>query len=133
LLELDGARHVADGKGLTSGLSYQVASPKAIAAKRGALEDFLRRPARARHWALAHLDEYASARASVINLPAAAAKRWFERARILPVPIDPALVAEQQRGVELYAKAAVIKSHFDIGDAFDRSFNTAVLGLETPR
>ncbi len=126
MLEIEGGRRVVDGQGITNGLSYQVASPGAIADKHAALEDYVRRHARARLWVLDHADEYATAWAALMNLPAAAAKLWFERAQVRPIAIDDVVVADQQRVVDLYAKAGVIKTSFPVEGAFDRSFNTAV-------
>jgi sulfonate transport system substrate-binding protein len=133
MLEIEGGRRIVDGQGITNGLSYQVASPGAIADKRAVLEDYVRRHARARLWVLDHADEYATAWATLMNLPAAAAKLWFERAQIRPVAIDDGVIAGQQHVVDLYAKAGVIKTSFPVEAAFDRSFNAAVaLAVQQP-
>src|SRR4051812_29025011 len=57
---VDGYRIVADGgNGLLTGLSYLVASDRAIAGRREALVDFTRRLAAARRWAQSHPADYA--------------------------------------------------------------------------
>lgn len=55
----DGAREVVNGRDLMSAQSYTVASTEAIAGRRTALEDFLRRLRVARDWGLAHPEEQA--------------------------------------------------------------------------
>jgi sulfonate transport system substrate-binding protein len=124
MLEIsDGARRIADGNGFSANKSYVVASLDAIRDKRAALADFTRRLNRARQWALQHPDQYADEWAKTTGNPAAVAKRWFTRAQIQGMPMDDALVADQQSIVDLYAKAGVINKRFTVGDAFDRSFN----------
>jgi sulfonate transport system substrate-binding protein len=124
MLELsEGARRVADGNGFAADKSYLVAGLGAIREKRAALADFARRLNRARQWALQHTDQYADTWAKITGNPPAVAKRWFTRAQIHGVPMDDALVADQQSIVDLYAKAGVIKTRFSVSEAFDRSFN----------
>ena len=127
MLELsDGARRVADGNGFPSNKSYLVAGLDAIRDKRAALTDFARRLNRARQWALQHPDQYADVWAKTTGNSAAVAKRWFTRAQIHAVPMDDALVADQQSIVDLYAKAGVINRRFVVSEVFDRSFNNTV-------
>lgn len=129
MLELaDGARRVADGNGFPSNKSYLVAGLGAIRDKRAALTDFARRLNRARQWALQHPDQYADVWAKSTGNSPAVARRWFARAQIHGVPIDDALVADQQSIVDLYAKAGVINKGFSVSQAFDRSFNIADAG-----
>jgi sulfonate transport system substrate-binding protein len=129
MLELsDGARRVADGNGFPSNKSYLVAGLGAIKDKRAALTDFARRLNRARQWALQHPDQYADVWAKTTGNSPAVARRWFTRAQIHGVPMDDALVADQQSIVDLYAKAGVINKRFSVSEAFDRSFNIADAG-----
>ena len=129
MLELtEGARRVANGKGLSADKSYLVAGVSAIQQKRAALADFARRLNRARQWALEHPDQYADTWAKVTGNPAAVAKHWFARAQIHGIAIDDALIADQQSVVDLYAKNGVIRTRFSVSQAFDRSFNTVVAG-----
>jgi sulfonate transport system substrate-binding protein len=124
MLELsEGARRVVDGNGLAADKSYVVAGVSAIREKRALLADFTRRLNRARLWALRHPEQYADTWAKITGNPPAVAQRWFARAQIHGVPIDDALVADQQSIVDLYAKAGVIKKSFSVSEAFDRSFN----------
>jgi sulfonate transport system substrate-binding protein len=77
---------------------------------------------------LQHPDQYADVWAKSTGNSPAVARRWFARAQIHGVPIDDALVADQQSIVDLYAKAGVINKGFSVSQAFDRSFNIADAG-----
>ena len=123
---LDGARTVADGRGLSSGLSFQVAGEQAIADKRAALEIFLGRLASARNWSLDHVDAYAAKLAGLIGVPLEAARSWLGQARARFVLIDAQVIADQQRTIDTYARHGVIKQRVLAQDAFDPSFNGAV-------
>jgi sulfonate transport system substrate-binding protein len=126
----DGARRVVDANGLRGNQSYQVASPTAIRDKRAALEDYVRRLARARQWALGHVDAYAENWGNLMGVPKEVARFWFTRAEMRVVPIDDTVIADQQSVIDLYAKAGVIRERFDAVKAFDRSFTEAVRAAE---
>jgi len=131
LMELaEGARRVATGNGLSADKSYLVAGVSAIQQKREALSDFVLRLNRARQWALQHTDQYANTWAKVTGNPEAVAKRWFARAQIRGIAIDDALIADQQSIVDLYSRNGVIRARFRASEAFDRSFNSAVVERE---
>jgi len=49
----------ADGRGLMSGLSFNLATETAIGSKRDLLADYTRRLVRAQLWGLANIDAYA--------------------------------------------------------------------------
>ncbi len=40
-----------------------------------------------------------------------------------PTPIDAAMIAEQQRTVDVYVKERVLPANYDAGAGFDTSFN----------
>ena len=101
---MDGARVVADGRGLSSGLSYQVANERAIADKRAALEMFLGRLAAARNWSLDHVDAYAATLSNLIGVPQDVARSWFGQARARFVLVDEQVIADQQRTIDTYAR-----------------------------
>ncbi|MFF8802338.1 MULTISPECIES: ABC transporter substrate-binding protein [unclassified Methylobacterium] len=101
-------RVVRDGNGITPGLSYAVASEAALKSKRALLADYAARLARARAWALTDPAPYASAWSRLIGLPEAVPLRWFGRARYRTVPIDEAVIADEQRIIDLYVRAGLI-------------------------
>ena len=126
---VDGFRVVVDGgNGRLSGLSYSVASDAAIASRRPLLLDFSRRLAAARRWADANRDAYAAVLAAEIGVTLPVARLIFETETPLPVPIDAGVIADQQRTVDRYLRAGIIRRTLDAGALFDASFNAAVQG-----
>lgn len=118
----DHDRIIANGVGLSEGLSYQVATETAIAAKRTQLADFLRRVATGQRWALTHPDEVAAMQSRVTGLPTDVLKTVYQRGQVHPVAIDDSVVAAQQRTADTYEAASVIRAHLDVRASFDRSF-----------
>src|ERR671913_1726279 len=102
------ARIVRDGRGITPGLGFQVAHTDAIRAKRPLLEDFVRRLAKARVWGTANHDSYAETWSKLIGLPKAVPLAWFTRANVRPLSIDAAVVAAEQRTIDLYVRNGLI-------------------------
>lgn len=126
-LEVAGqARILSDGRRITPGLSFQAARLDAIAAKRPALEDFARRLAQARTWARTHPERFAEAWSRLIGLPEAVPLAWFRRADIRPVEIDEAVVADEQRTIDLYVRQGLIPKRLDAAAILDPSFNEAL-------
>ena len=121
------ARIVRDGQGITPGLGFQVAHVEAIEAKRGELEDFVRRLAKARVWESANREAYAATWAKLIGLPKEIPLRWFAGANTRPVPIDAEVVAAEQRTIDLYVRNGLITKPIKAADVLDPSFNKAVL------
>ncbi|WOD20466.1 ABC transporter substrate-binding protein [Paraburkholderia kirstenboschensis] len=118
----DHDRIIANGVGLSEGLSYQVATEASIAAKRAQLADFLRRVATGQRWALTHPDEVATMQSRVTGLPTDVLKTVYQRGQVHPVTIDDSVVAAQQRTADTYEAANVIRAHLDVRASFDRSF-----------
>ena len=124
---VDKYRVVVDGRdGLLSGLGYLNALDTAIAGKREQVADVVRRAARAARWANGHVDDYARYWSGLVGVNFDVAKFSFETAPTLPVPIDEAVIADQQRTADLYTDAGVINRHIDVRGFFDASFNTAL-------
>ena len=117
----DHDRIIANGVGLSEGLSFQVATERAIKDKRAQLADFLRRVAIGQRWALSHPDEVAAMQSRVTGLPTDVLKTVYQRGQLHPVAIDDSLVAAQQRTADIYEAANVIRAHLDVGPSFDRS------------
>jgi sulfonate transport system substrate-binding protein len=117
------ARILLDGKGLMSGLSYEVATERAIAGKRDLLLAFKQRLESALHWGLDNVDAYATAWANETGVPYEVARDTLRARGFAPAPIDAAMIADQQRTVDLYAKEGVLPARYDAALGFDLSFN----------
>ena len=120
------SRRVITAEGLTPGLSFTVATPDAIRDKRALLEDFVRRVALSRNWSLAHTEGYAESWGKLMNIPSAVALNWLARAKISIAPIDDAVVADEQKTIDLYFRAGLIKQKLDASAIVDRSFSDAI-------
>jgi sulfonate transport system substrate-binding protein len=125
---VDKYRLVADGRnGLLSGLGYLSATDTAISGRRDAVADVVRRAAYAARWANVHVDEYARSWSAQVGIGFDVARFSFATAPTLPVPIDEAVIADQQRTADLYTEAGVINRHIDVRGFFDASFNAALV------
>jgi len=118
----DNNRSVANGVGLSSGLSFQAATDESIKTKRAEIDDFVRRVAAGQQWALSHPDEVAAIQSRVTHLPADVLKVVYQRAQLKPITIDRGVIAEQQRTADLYVRAGVIKTTLDVTPSFDAQF-----------
>jgi sulfonate transport system substrate-binding protein len=123
---LSGARRVVDGNRITPGLGFQAAREDAIASRRPDLADFVRRLAAARTWANSNAASYAKTWSGLMNVPEQVALLWFERARTRVVPIDESVVADEQRNIELYTRAGLVRRRITAADVLDRSFTDAI-------
>jgi len=121
------SKRLLSAEGLASGLSFEVASANAIRDKRPELEDFLRRLTAARQWSLTNVNAYAETWGKLMNIPPAVAINWLNRAKIQMAPIDDGVVAEEQKTIDLYFRAGLIKQKLNAADIVDRSF-AGVLG-----
>jgi sulfonate transport system substrate-binding protein len=122
----EGGRVVVDGRGLISGLTFQVATDAAIATKREALDDYVRRLSAARRWALDHVDDYAVKWAAEIGVSTDVAALAYRNEASLPVAIDAQVIADEQHTADVYTAAQVITRHLDVSKSFDASFNGSV-------
>lgn len=123
---LSGARRVADGRGITPGLSFQAARDEAIAARRAELADFVQRLAQARAWANANVPQYAKAWSDLMNIPQPVAELWFRRAQTRVVPIDDKVIADEQGNIDLYTRARLVRRRIVAADILDTSFTEAI-------
>ena len=121
------SRTLITGEGLTPGLSFEVATQDAIRGKREALLDFIRRLAAARAWSQDHVQNYAETWGRLMNIPSVVAVNWLSRARIRIEPIDDAVVADEQKTVDLYFRSGLIKQKLTASAIVDRSFSTAAV------
>jgi sulfonate transport system substrate-binding protein len=122
----DGARVVASGAGLLSGLNFQTATVTAIDARPAALADYLRRLNIAWRWAAANPDAYAAVLSGEIGVSVPVAKLAFQTDIPVPVAIDDGVVAAEQRTADRYLAAKLLRERLDAGPVFDRSFSGAV-------
>jgi sulfonate transport system substrate-binding protein len=120
------SRRVITGEGMTPGLSFQVARPDVIQAKRPELEDFLRRLTAARAWSLTNVNAYAETWGRLMGIPPTVPLNWLSRARIRIARIDDGVAAGEQSTIDLYYRAGLIKQKLDAADILDRSFSEAI-------
>ena len=118
------ARVLASGRGLLPGLSYLAATDAAIGAKRPVLQDFLQRVVRAQAWSYRNVDAFSATLARIIGIPPEAAKLQFERRQQKWVPIDAAVIADQQRTADFYREVGLIRQPLQVAATFDTGFAT---------
>jgi sulfonate transport system substrate-binding protein len=120
------SRVLLNAEGLTSGLSFVVATPNAIRDKHIELEDYLRRFTAARAWALKNADAYAQTWGKLMNVVPSVPLNWLNRAQIRIAPVDDGVVADEQKTIDLYLRSGLIKQKLDAAALVDRSFNDAI-------
>ncbi len=122
----DGARVLADGRGVLSGYGFEVANIASISTKRPQIGDFLHRLSKAQRWVGDNRAEYAAALAKETGLDPQIAALTVGNTRGEPVAIDATVIAEEAQVLERFQAAGAISGHPDIAQAFDASFNAAV-------
>ena len=123
-----GVRIVADGVGVTSGLSFFFARDDALANpdKRAALQDLVARLARARRWGAGHLDDYARSWSATVGLSPEVGLKYYARAKIRATPVDEGVVADEQKTIDLYVRNGLIKSPLKAADIVSPIFTSAI-------
>jgi sulfonate transport system substrate-binding protein len=121
----DGARVVADGEGLTPTITFIVASDNAIATKRAAVADLVRRLDKARLWSLDHLGEYAKSTAELTKLPEDVLLAAYTAQRTSPIAIDEQVVKEVQAAADRATHYGILSKTLDVSKAVDLSFASA--------
>ncbi|MEF9881466.1 hypothetical protein [Streptomyces sp. P9-A4] len=129
-------RVLTDGRGLVNGLGFQVAAPAALAdpARAKAVGDFVERLRRAQGWVFEHPEDWAKVWAKETGLPyevALAAVKRSNGTRI-PVALDDAAVASEQRIADTFASLGLIPRTFRFADYVDRRFNKDLPPSTTP-
>jgi sulfonate transport system substrate-binding protein len=124
----DGARVIADGQGLTPTITFIVASDSAIASKRAAVQDLVRRLDKARLWSLDHLAEYAKSTTELTKLPEDVLLQAYTAQRTSPIAIDEGVIKEVQEASDRSTRYGILPRKLDINKAVDRSF-TATANL----
>ena len=120
-------RVLVDGRGLLSGYAFSAATDAAIGGKRDILADFLHRQTIAYRWALKHKPEYAGALARETGVDPDIAQTVVQMNTLVPVPIDSAVVAEEQDVLHRFVAADAIGTLPDVQAALDRSFDATSL------
>ena len=115
---VDKLRVLSNGRGLWSGLSYIAATDTALRNKREILVDFRARTERAQRWANAHIGDYADTLARIVGIPAPAARLAYERRQTRYLPIDAALIAEQQKTADVYLDAGLLAKRLVVSETF---------------
>jgi sulfonate transport system substrate-binding protein len=123
---MEGGRQILNGDGLTPGQGFQIATLTAIGSKREQLADFLTRLTVARRWANAHVDQYAEIWAKLMGFPVAVPRNWFARTTEELALIDERAIHDEQRVIDLYAEAGLLRDRVEAAAAFDASFNAAI-------
>jgi sulfonate transport system substrate-binding protein len=123
-VEQNKARILLDGQGLMSGLSYEVATERAISEKRDLLRTFSDRLEKASHWGLINVDAYAAAWAGETGVPYEVARQTLLVRGFAPAPIDARMIADQQHTVDVYFQEGILPVHDDAATGFDASFNS---------
>ncbi|MEH0421103.1 ABC transporter substrate-binding protein [Streptomyces sp. B21-083] len=120
-------RVLADGEGVVNGLNFQVAAPSALgdSRKAAAIKDFVERLRRAQDWVYAHPDAWARVWAKDTGLPYDVALASVNRSNAtrIPVAIDDALVASEQRIADTFTGLKLIPNKVDFAKYVDRRFN----------
>ncbi len=120
------SRRLVTAEGLASGMSFQVASLDAIRDKRPELEDFLRRLTAARAWSLTNVSAYAETWGKLMGIPSSVPLNWLSRAKVRVAPIDDGVIADEQKTIDLYVRAGLVKQKLNAADIVDRSFSEAI-------
>ncbi|KPH98006.1 aliphatic sulfonates family ABC transporter, periplasmic ligand-binding protein [Actinobacteria bacterium OK074] len=118
---------LTDGTGVTNGLTFQVASPSALADKKkaAAIKDYLDRLRRAQDWVYAHPAAWAKVWSKDTGLPYEAALASVKRtnASRVPVAIDKALIASEQQMADTFTSLKLIPAKVDFSKFVTTEFN----------
>ncbi|WP_432112949.1 ABC transporter substrate-binding protein [Streptomyces sp. S1] len=120
-------RILTDGRGTVNGLNFQVAAPSALAdeKKAKAIGDFVERLRRAQDWVYEHPEEWATAWAKETGLPYEVALASVKRSNgtRVPVALDEAAIASEQKIADTFAELKLIPRKFRFADYVDTRFN----------
>ena len=117
----DHARIIFDGRLVSKGYSFEVANKDAIATKSAQLADFAKREVKALLWQKSHLDDYARVLAADTGLPLDIARTLVVKNQRVPVPINDALIADQQQILDTFVRSGDIKAPHALGGGFQKA------------
>ncbi|MDN0196576.1 ABC transporter substrate-binding protein [Streptomyces sp. S.PNR 29] len=127
VLQARQGRVLTTGDGVTNGLTFQVAAPKALKdeKKAAALKDYLQRLRRAYKWVYSHEKEWAKVWAKDTGLPEdvalAAVKRTYTTR--IAVAVDKPLISSEQQIADTFTRLKLIPRKVDFADFTDARFN----------
>ncbi|MEU1291661.1 ABC transporter substrate-binding protein [Streptomyces sp. NPDC005840] len=129
-------RVLTTGKGVTNGLTFQVASPGALTEPRkaAAVKDYLERLRRATDWVHGHQKEWAEVWAKDTGLPyevALASVRRTNASRVA-VAVDDPLVASEQRIADTFTALRLIPGKVDFARFVDTRYNAGLPASTAP-
>jgi sulfonate transport system substrate-binding protein len=122
----DNVRVIADGDGLTPTITFVVASDKAIATKRAAVQDLVHRLDKARQWSLDHIADYAKSTAELTKLPEDVLLAAYQAQSTRPITINDDVVKEVQAASDRATRYGILTKQLDVSKAVDRSFTSAI-------
>lgn len=114
----DGMRIVPIDRSLTPGLGFVFATDASLRDKRQLLADLSRRFAIARNWGETHREAYGEMLTKQTGVPIAATRRYLNRSVNVPVPIDSALIAEEQGIADLFYQAGLLTKPVQVAPHF---------------
>jgi sulfonate transport system substrate-binding protein len=122
------ARILVDGSGLVNGMTFQASNPDALQDKAtsAALEDYLKRLAKAQVWSNTHRDEWAEVWAKETGLAPDVTRRAVDRRTAKPTPIDSSITSSEQKMADTFVKAGLLPDKFDVNDYFTGKYNSSV-------
>lgn len=121
-----GGRVLVDGSAWAeTGLNFTVASQQALdnPDRSAQVGEFMARLARAQDWATAHPSEWAKALAQTTRLPLPLVEEMLAKQSLHYVPIEPTIIALQQRLADAFAAERLIPKTLDVKEVFDDRFN----------
>ncbi len=122
MAEKEGARILPGKQDLVPGYALMFGREGAIADRRPLLADYHDRLYAGWAWAADHRDDYIALMHRDTGLSLDILKIMSGRADRRPVPITPALVADEQKTADRYLRAGLIPRRIDVQSSFDTSF-----------
>ncbi|MCZ0971463.1 ABC transporter substrate-binding protein [Streptomyces albulus] len=135
-LDGDHARVLVSGQGLVNGLTFDIASPSALAdkGKSAAMKDYLQRLQRAREWVYQHPQQWAKVWAKDTGVPYKVALDSVQRTAgtTVRVAVDKAAIASEQKIADEFADLKLLHHQFNFATFVDTRFNAGLPPSTTP-
>ena len=129
-VDQDHGRVLTTGQGVEDRLSFQVASPSALAdpKKSAVIADYLKRLDKAQIWADEHPEQWARAWAKDTGLDDGVALDAVRRSEgtTVPVAVDAAAIASEQKIADTFAQLKLIPRDFTFAKFVDPRFNAGL-------
>ncbi|GGM47130.1 ABC transporter substrate-binding protein [Longimycelium tulufanense] len=133
-LQTTRARTLVDGRGLTNGLSFQVAGLAALAdpGRNTAIRDYLVRLARAMAWSALHPEQRADVWSTETGLQRSVTKAAVDRGVDLATSLDQRVADSEQRIADAFFEAGLLPDRVTFADFVDTRHNNDVLAAVRP-